>query len=554
MKVKYERKEYSFRKKSRGYILCLTVVAELLFLLLAMIFFKYNANSISEINKGILNNSCQTVENNLTDANNYVANIFANNNNWDLMVRTQGNDFAAYKEEMSILNLLKMRTTMENEKCAYFVFKNMENGFYTTYPADYNTTKITEMNEILKKELLENSEILNGQWILLDSENDYIFAVIYKNGNNYIGTFLDMEQYADQIGTHSNQIIFKWGKKIMCRGENTASLKTTLHKYVTEQSCDRIPLKIYSVMPQTRLKKLILEVAVLELVFIVAMYVAFRWIFRLFEHVIIYPVEQMSHIEQQILQKKSWETGKITTNITELKAINESLESLISNILKLEKETYEKEMNYQRARLQYFQLQTEPHFFLNCLKNIYALAESQKYQVIQYMIKSISEHFRYIFRGNFEDVSIEEELEETDCYFRLCQLSSGNPMLLEMQADKTLLKKKIPILIIQSFVENSIKYAKKDDKILKIEVNVQRADENNIRISISDNGKGYPDKILQDITNRTRHSDDKGSHIGIFNVVDRLDIIYAKQTKICIFNNEEGGACTEIIIPEDRKL
>ena len=60
------------------------------------------------------------------------------------------------------------------------------------------------------------------------------------------------------------------------------------------------------------------------------------------------------------------------------------------------------------------QLQIRPHFFLNCLKSLYALAEAGKYDRIQKMILEISKHIRYIFTDSMELVPLSRELDHIE--------------------------------------------------------------------------------------------------------------------------------------------
>ena len=56
---------------------------------------------------------------------------------------------------------------------------------------------------------------------------------------------------------------------------------------------------------------------------------------------------------------------------------------------------YEEELQKQQYRLQYYQLQLKPHFYLNSLKSLYGLAQNGKNEEIQKML-SLSEQFQYM--------------------------------------------------------------------------------------------------------------------------------------------------------------
>ena len=74
--------------------------------------------------------------------------------------------------------------------------------------------------------------------------------------------------------------------------------------------------------------------------------------------------------------------------------------------------------------------------FLNCLKNISSLVENKQYDTVLRMIIAFSKHIRYVFHDNEKMVSIQSELEEVDSYYRICQLRSARPIILEKKVRK----------------------------------------------------------------------------------------------------------------------
>lgn len=98
---------------------------------------------------------------------------------------------------------------------------------------------------------------------------------------------------------------------------------------------------------------------------------------------------------------------------------------------------------------------------------------------------------------------------------------------------------------MQTFVENSIKYGKQINKVLRIVVDVSRC-EDRILICITDDGIGYAPEILDMVQQRRFPSN---GHIGIKNAIDRIGLLYEGRAQIRISNSKTGGARTEISIP-----
>ena len=109
-------------------------------------------------------------------------------------------------------------------------------------------------------------------------------------------------------------------------------------------------------------------------------------------------------------------------DLLELQRFGQTFNEMLTKINDLKLEAYEKKLDLKQAQLQYLQLQIRPHFYLNCLKSLYGMAEKKQYGEIQESILALSEYFRYIFRNNIELVSLEEEIHSVSSYIKLQQL------------------------------------------------------------------------------------------------------------------------------------
>lgn len=72
--------------------------------------------------------------------------------------------------------------------------------------------------------------------------------------------------------------------------------------------------------------------------------------------------------------------------------------------------------------------------------------------------------------------------------------------------------------MIQTFLENAIKYALSPENILEVHLQVELT-RTHLKLCISDSGPGYPERILQELnTGGNVLTDERGEHIGIHNV------------------------------------
>ena len=80
-------------------------------------------------------------------------------------------------------------------------------------------------------------------------------------------------------------------------------------------------------------------------------------------------------------------------DLLELQRFGQTFNEMLTKINDLKLEAYEKKLDLKQAQLQYLQLQIRPHFYLNCLKSLYGMAEKKQYGEIQESILALSEYF-----------------------------------------------------------------------------------------------------------------------------------------------------------------
>ena len=102
--------------------------------------------------------------------------------------------------------------------------------------------------------------------------------------------------------------------------------------------------------------------------------------------------------------------------VDEFVRLQNTFNAMIEEIHSLKIASYEQRLERQQVELQYLQLQIRPHFFLNCLKNLYALVQGRQYEQTQEFILKLSEHLRYLFREMRTLVQMETEIKNVENY------------------------------------------------------------------------------------------------------------------------------------------
>lgn len=198
--------------------------------------------------------------------------------------------------------------------------------------------------------------------------------------------------------------------------------------------------------------------------------------------------------------------------------------------------------------------QINPHFIYNTLNTIKWMAVLSKNDNITVCVEAFGNLLRPIFRHGQEECTLGEELRYVTDYVTIMNFRYGNQLKLAVYSRKEDEAYKVPRLILQPFLENSILHGMKGEgTALQITVEVRIKDD--MEISIKDNGRGMSEenlKILQKSMEdgmeiRTEEKEIIGkTGIGVSNVCRRIRLIYGSDYGVEIRSRE--GVGTEVLI------
>ncbi|AIQ53947.1 sensor histidine kinase [Paenibacillus sp. FSL R7-0331] len=242
------------------------------------------------------------------------------------------------------------------------------------------------------------------------------------------------------------------------------------------------------------------------------------------------------------------------SKIIELEQANSQFKDLVQQIKTFKITMYEQELEKQQIQLDYMKQQIKPHFFLNCLTSIYSMAQIQMYQEIEDMAMTTSKYFRYLFQNGENFVPLESEIEHVQMYLEIQKQRYRDAFSYQVELPEEARNVKIPPLVLQTFIENSVKYAISRENEMQITLTVQRCQlEEGIagtRIELSDNGPGFPPEVLEKLQDGLPLDQTKGTHIGIMNTLKRLEYLYYNLADVTFTNIPGSGACITLYLPD----
>jgi two-component system LytT family sensor kinase len=202
------------------------------------------------------------------------------------------------------------------------------------------------------------------------------------------------------------------------------------------------------------------------------------------------------------------------------------LSQIISTQLEISKLGELKDMA-NKAEIKALQAQINPHFLFNALNTIISFIRINPSRARELII-NLSTYLRYNLEAGEKPVDIYRELEQVKAYIEIEKARFGEKLHIIYNIEDDL-DVKIPSLIIQPIVENSIKHGILEGKgygTVTIEIN--KIDEDNIMIVIEDDGVG----ISKDVIEKVYEGKMEENKIGISNVHKRLKYTYGEGLKI----------------------
>lgn len=239
----------------------------------------------------------------------------------------------------------------------------------------------------------------------------------------------------------------------------------------------------------------------------------------------------------------------------EFMVLNKAFNNMVSQIKQLKINVYEEQINKQKAELQYLQMQIRPHFYLNALNTIFSMAEMKDYKLIQELVRYLADYLRYMCRADFLLVPFEDELKHVQNFLQIQRIRSGDNLICEIDIDKRLMDMRIPPLILLTFIENIVKHAFNIYEPITVLIKaslVENQDGKYVNIMIQDSGKGFSTEALEKLNHGIIHKN-QGKSIGIWNVKQRIKLIYGDQASIEASNSDNSGARIDIVLPLEKE-
>ena len=157
---------------------------------------------------------------------------------------------------------------------------------------------------------------------------------------------------------------------------------------------------------------------------------------------------------------------------------------------------------------------------------------------------------RYSVNYGHTKVSLETDVEYVNDYLLLQKARYNNCLLYEFDIPEELLECRVPKLLLQPVIENSIVHGYRAGRTLSIRVQAEHRD-GMLRFTVTDDGAGIPAGRLAELRESFERdlTNEYAAHVGLYNIQKVIQLIYGAPYGVQIESTEGQGTAVTLTIP-----
>ena len=236
---------------------------------------------------------------------------------------------------------------------------------------------------------------------------------------------------------------------------------------------------------------------------------------------------------------------------SEIRHLGHSVQKSYEQIEELMDEIIRQQNERRKSELDALQSQINPHFLYNTLESITWMVEAQENEGAVRMISELAKLLRVSLSRGKTIISIKDELQHSRSYMNIQLARYKERFKTEFRIEKEIENYCIVKLVIQPILENAIYYGvgnMDEDEDGRIIVSGEKKEED-ILITIEDNGMGMPEEVLEKILTDNSKVPKHGSGVGVINVHSRIRLMFGEKYGLSIESEPDEGTRVTIRIP-----
>ena len=235
----------------------------------------------------------------------------------------------------------------------------------------------------------------------------------------------------------------------------------------------------------------------------------------------------------------------------EFEFLSQAFNSMSSRIKTQFERIYSEELALRDARIMALQSQINPHFLNNTLEIINWEARLADNIKVSRMIEALSTMLDAAMdRKGKPVVRLSEEMMYVDAYLYIISERLGKRLTVKKEIDKTLLECFVPRLVLQPIIENAVEHGVQAQQQGVITIRAY-LDNDFMILEIENNGtltQKDEEHITRLLSSSYDASTENSGNLGIYNVNQRLKIIYGEDSGLSIKMNDTNHVLAKIVI------
>lgn len=248
------------------------------------------------------------------------------------------------------------------------------------------------------------------------------------------------------------------------------------------------------------------------------------------------------------------ESGNLDVEIVpsgsyEVEHLGKSIKNMLGRIKVLMSDLVAEHNAKRKSEFDTLQSQINPHFLYNTLDIIVWMIENENSDKAVNIVTALAKFFRISLSKGKNIITVKDEVEHVRNYLMIQNMRFKNRFEYSIDVDEKVLSYSSLKLMLQPLVENAIYHGMEFmDGDGEIDVKVFKED-NSLYFTITDNGLGMSEDMVETLLNKDFVPSKKGSGIGVKNVNERIKLYFGSEYGLKVESEPDEGTKITIHLP-----
>ena len=248
------------------------------------------------------------------------------------------------------------------------------------------------------------------------------------------------------------------------------------------------------------------------------------------------------------------ESGNLDVEIVpsgsyEVEHLGKSIKNMLGRIKVLMSDLVAEHNAKRKSEFDTLQSQINPHFLYNTLDIIVWMIENENSDKAVNIVTALAKFFRISLSKGKNIITVKDEVEHVRNYLMIQNMRFKNRFEYSIDVDEKVLSYSSLKLMLQPLVENAIYHGMEFmDGDGEIDVKVFKED-NSLYFTITDNGLGMSEDMVETLLSKDFVPSKKGSGIGVKNVNERIKLYFGSEYGLKVESEPDEGTKITIHLP-----